>query len=680
MNRSDSTIPVLVLNCKLTGLAIMRSLGRLGVPVYGVDFSPHSAGMLSRFCKGRFIKTLDEKNPRDYLDYVLSVGERLGERTVLIPTSDELAVFVAEHQEELGRRFLFPRNDPALIRDLISKKGMYHLAGQHRFPTPTTLFPRSVEEVREYSREVTYPVMLKGIHGNRLFLRTGKKMVIAENSKDLIENYMALEEFDSPNLMLQEYIPGGDDSIYIFNGYFDSDSECRAAFTGHKIRQYPIHVGCASLGICTWNQEVSDQTTAFMKAVGYRGILDIGYRYDARDGSYKVLDINPRIGQAFRLFLGREGEDVVRVLYRDLTGEVVTVPVPREGRRWMIEDYDIESSIDYMREGSLTPGEYLRSWKGVEETAWFDRKDPYPFLWMCGGLARKILRKIGGVLSSAVPSRATTKNAMRSVVPLAIRRRICILLNRFDRLDPDAKQWWTLELLRDFAERDPNAFHRFLWSHHLAYASSYNVEERFGRNGIPSSRKLFFADLQSHLSAIGVDPLTDVRSILEVGCSLGYQLRYLENGIFPNAALIAGMDIDRYAVDEGMRYLRGAGSKIVLECEDMGKLDSLLAGRTFDVLFSTGVLMYLEEEEAGEVVKTMMRRCGKILALAGLAHPESDNSLLARSEIRASDGSFIHNLDVMAKRAGGRVVARRWEGDRLREGHSIYFVFAVPGA
>jgi D-aspartate ligase len=398
----DHKIPVVVLNCKLTGLAIMRSLGRLGIPVYGVDFSTRSAGMMSRYCKERFVRTLDETKPGEYLDFVMSLGARLGEQAILIPTSDELAVFVAEHQEELGSRFLFSRNDPNLIRDLISKKGMYHLANQHRFPTPTTLFPESLDEVLEYSRNVVFPLMLKGIHGNRLSLRTGKKMVIAETPEALIEHYKELEDFESPNLMIQEYIPGGDDSIFVFNGYFNAESECLAAFTGHKIRQYPIHVGCASLGICTWNREVSELTKTFMKAIGYRGILDIGYRYDARDRSYKVLDINPRIGQAFRLFLGTDGTDVVRMLYTDLTGRKLPVPVPREGRRWMIEDYDIESSIDYFREGTLSWREYIRSLKGLEECAWFDWRDPYPFLRMCGDLAKKALSKVGGARSNPV--------------------------------------------------------------------------------------------------------------------------------------------------------------------------------------------------------------------------------------------------------------------------------------
>lgn len=395
--------PVLILNCKLGALAIMRSLGKLGIPVYGIDGEEGAPGVLSRYCRGHFIKPFSEAGSDDYLRFVLETGKRIGGRPILIPTSDELAVFVARYGDALGERFSFPRNDPALFETLISKEGMYHLALRHSVPAPVTLFPKSLSEVQEYAETVTFPVMLKGIHGNRLYARTGKKMVIVDDRDGLISSYRELEDPRDPNLMIQEYIPGGDDQIFIFNGYFDHDSTCLAGFTGHKIRQYPVHTGCASLGKCTWIPEVAELTVRFMKQIGYRGILDIGYRYDARDGRYKVLDINPRVGQAFRLFLGEDGTDVVRTLYRDLQGLPVPAVVPREGRVWVIEDYDLESSLDYRREGSLNFGTWIRSFRGLEEAAWFDRHDPRPFLDMCGRLARKSLRYFGKRLAGEHP-------------------------------------------------------------------------------------------------------------------------------------------------------------------------------------------------------------------------------------------------------------------------------------
>ena len=396
MKPLDTKNPVLVLNCKLGGLAIMRSLGILGIRVWGVDPEPKAPGFLSRYCKGKFIKKFDETSPFDYLDFILGLGKVLGKGTVLVPTSDDLSVFVAEHADVLKEYFLFPRNSPRIVQNLVSKEGMYHLAKQHGVPVPETEFPKCLEDVTAYADRASYPIMLKGIDGNRLQERTGRKMTIVRTRLELVETYKVLEDPDRPNLMLQEYIPGGDDQIYIFNGYFDQHSDCLCGFTGNKIRQFPVHVGCASLGICRSIPEVSDMTKKFMKDIGYRGILDIGYRWDDRSGKYKVLDINPRIGQAFRLFVAENGMDVARCLYMDLTGQKQTEPViPREGRRWVIEDYDIISSYHYYRENNLRFLEWARSFRDVEEAAWFRWNDPLPFLYMLSGLTERSLRWIG---------------------------------------------------------------------------------------------------------------------------------------------------------------------------------------------------------------------------------------------------------------------------------------------
>lgn len=207
-------------------------------------------------------------------------------------------------------------------------------------------------------------------------------MLIISSAEELIDQYQKLEDPEAPNLMIQEYIPGDDDQVYIFNGYFNENSHCLAAFTGHKIRQFPIHFGVASLGVCETNSTVEKMTLEFMKAIGYQGILDIGYRLDPRDKQYKVLDINPRIGQAFRLFTAKNNMDVARTLYLDLTGQEIPTNTPREGRRWLIENEDFLSSVNYLREGSLTIREWFKSFQGVQECAWFDKKDPLPFFIM----------------------------------------------------------------------------------------------------------------------------------------------------------------------------------------------------------------------------------------------------------------------------------------------------------
>lgn len=390
--RLDPSTPVVVLGMHHGSLGIARSLGRLGVPVHGVHADLGANGFASRYFRGRHVWDFARAQAGESVGFLLDLRQKLGRDAVLIPISDDLAQLVADNAEALRAAYRFQDNPPELVRGLRRKSELHELARRHGVPTPDTLFPRSLEDVRRFASNVTFPLMLKASDGLRLEARAGRKMLIVGSMAELLQTYVRLEDPADPNLMLQEYIPGGDDTIWMFNGYFDRRSECVAGFTGKKLRQHPIHTGATSLGICLRDDAVHDLTAGFMKKLGYRGILDIGYRYDARDGRYKLLDPNPRIGSTFRLFVGADGTDVARLLYLDLTGQPLPSTAQVEGRKWVIEDQDLVSSVGYWREGSLTLGAWLRSFRGVREAAWFAADDLKPFLLMARDLLRRAFR------------------------------------------------------------------------------------------------------------------------------------------------------------------------------------------------------------------------------------------------------------------------------------------------
>ena len=137
-------------------------------------------------------------------------------------------------------------------------------------------------------------------------------------------------------------------------------------------------------------------TARFVKAIGYSGVFDCGFRYDARDGRYKLLDVNPRVGANFRQCVGRDGMDVVRAMYLDLCGQPVPPDTPAEGRVWWVENIDVAAAADLWREGSLSPRRWANSIRRVDEAAWFARDDMAPFRAMC----RKTAGVVGRRLSS----------------------------------------------------------------------------------------------------------------------------------------------------------------------------------------------------------------------------------------------------------------------------------------
>jgi D-aspartate ligase len=388
----DTSVPVVVFISPHHGtLGIARSLGKQGVEVYGIDPNPWSPSLRSRYCRGKFIWNPDTASPEATVQYLLDVARKIGKRSILLHTHDEGAILLSDYADVLSEWYIFPRLSPQIVRALISKKEMYFTAKKYGVPTPEACFPQSREDVEEYVSYATFPIMLKAIDGRMLERQSGWRMSLTRTKEELLDLYDRYNDPLDPTFMLQEYIPGGEDSIWMFNGYFDKKSECLFGITGKKIRQAPPYTGATSLGICLRNDTVDETTKRFMKNVGYKGIVDIGYRYDRRDGKYKVLDINPRIGLTFRLFMGNDGLDVAGAEYLDLTGQEVPPNVIIEGRKWLVEDADLFSSIRYYRDRNLELGQWLRSYRGVDETAWFSWDDPFPFFIILARFIREVV-------------------------------------------------------------------------------------------------------------------------------------------------------------------------------------------------------------------------------------------------------------------------------------------------
>lgn len=270
----------------------------------------------------------------------------------------------------------------------------------------------------------------------------------------------------------------------------------------------------------------------------------------------------------------------------------------------------------------------------------------------------------------------TLKLIIRFVLPLWLRRPLAVWVHKQAWLS--SSTWWSLELLADWVNSDPVAYHKFLWANHLGYAESYEIKKRFGATNIHQSRILLFDELLTYVEAnVDMDP-ADVQSTFEVGCSLGYLLNYIETDVFPGAQTLHGVDIDRYAIEKGAAHLSRIGSKAKIDALDMEDLAKHLGQVKYDVTLIPGVLMYLTQNKAEEVLATLLEHTQKLVVVAGLAHPSIDNNKLEHSEVRGSDGSFIHNLDRMVEAAGGRIVYRRWDGSRDLDGNTIYFIFAEP--
>lgn len=399
----DSEVPVLVFKAGNYPLhhgtaGIIRSLGRAGVPVYAMVEDRFTPAGASRYLAGKFVWKAAGISRECLFEGLAKIFARIGRRAILVPTDDFAAACIAENAFVLTKWFLFPPLPPGLPRRLANKRGLYSLCREHAIPCPEAAFPACLGDVHEFISRAAFPVVMKAAESQRT--PAGMRSTsIARSAEELVALY---ERAGSAPVVLQEYIPETFAEDWIFHGYVNPRSGCAISFTGRKLRSYPPFAGPTSAGISVRNPVLKAQSEALLQSIGYAGIMDLDYRFDRRDGRYKLLDFNPRIGANFRMFENRAGIDVVRAMHLDLTGR----PVPRapavEGRVFLVENYELLSIPGYLRAGGLTARGWLKSIQGNREFAWLALDDPAPFPAVC---ARLFLQACAKAIRALIPRR-----------------------------------------------------------------------------------------------------------------------------------------------------------------------------------------------------------------------------------------------------------------------------------
>lgn len=403
----NTKVPVVVIHRSGTGsLGIARTLGRLRIRTYLIAEKEPSPVASSRYWTKRYWWDFSTGANR-LVEFLLRVRSEIGGRPILLTTSDQIAIFIEENASVLKDNFIFPASGAPVVRTLLNKWEMFLAAQEHGIPTPKTAYPQSRTEAIQFLDAVNVPIVLKPADPS--LPATATKEILYTRD-EVLQRYDRAARSGCANLILQEYIPGNADAVWMCNAYFGRGSECLAVFSGRKLRQ-TSSTGIASLAVCEPNHPVQDATRRFMQAAGYEGPVGIGYRYDARDGSYKILDVNARVSGVFRLFRATNGLDVVRICYLDLTGQNVPAAVPAVGRKWMLEE-DLISSFKALASGTLSLGQWVRSVRGVKETAWFAPDDPLPgFVWLWCDFCARIVPKARRLLLPRLRIRPRTTKA-----------------------------------------------------------------------------------------------------------------------------------------------------------------------------------------------------------------------------------------------------------------------------
>jgi D-aspartate ligase len=363
------------------GLGVIRSLGRAGVPVYGVHEGTWAPAASSRYLAGRFFWQPNAADVERVTAGLLRLAARIGRPSVLLTTDDAGAIFLAEHGRDLRQWFMFPDPPSDLPRRLAGKYSLYQACLELGVPSPRAAIPSSFGAAREFASDIGYPLIAKLTTPWTAGSGLRSTSVVADQTE--LEDLFRLCDESGAGLMLQEFIPGGRGHDWFFHGYCDANSVCQPAFTGIKERSYPAGAGLTSLGRSVPNEKLRDQVTSLLARLGYRGLLDLDIRLDARNGEYNLLDFNPRLGAQFRVFRDTAGTDVALAAYLDLTGQAIPAGEQVDGRTFLVENYDPLSALASWRRGEADLRPWLSSLRTVDEAAWFARDDLRPFGLMC---------------------------------------------------------------------------------------------------------------------------------------------------------------------------------------------------------------------------------------------------------------------------------------------------------
>ncbi|HMA47409.1 MAG TPA: SidA/IucD/PvdA family monooxygenase, partial [Frankiaceae bacterium] len=414
----DRTVPAIVLKFDRNvfhhgGLGVIRSLGRLGVPVYGVHEDRWAPAGSSRYLHGRWLWPAAGADTDRRLSGLAALAARIGRPSVLIPTDDAAAIFIAEHADQLPRELLVPAPPATPPRVLADKHALHGLCARRGLPTVQSVLVDGAGAAERFAAEVGLPVVVKLARPWAATSRALPSTSIVPTRDALSALVGHAARGGAVPLLMQEHVPGGAGADWFVHGYADATSRCRPIFIGRKERAYPSGAGLTCLGRAVRNDRLRRQAEDLVAALGYRGIFDLDLRYDGRRDSYLLLDFNPRIGAQFRLFEDGNGLDVARAAHLDLTGRPVPVGAPRPGRGFVVENYDLLTVLGMLRRGEVDGRGWVRSLRGVEETAWFARDDLAPFGLMCLRSAWRAVERPLRRRSAAPPSPYPTVPAPR---------------------------------------------------------------------------------------------------------------------------------------------------------------------------------------------------------------------------------------------------------------------------
>jgi D-aspartate ligase len=381
-------VGAIVLGGNFLGLGIVRSLGRRGIPVWVVDTSEStSIAQHSRYTK-RFIVS---QEPIETL--LLREGRKHQlNGWVVFPGNDEYVDSISANHKSLSAIFRLITPPVEVTKFALDKRLTYSRADELGIAAPRTSVNKTMADFEV--NEFPYPLILKPAMNHHFFPHTNLKAIPVSNAEELQRAYAQMSRYiPMEEILVQERIPGGGENQFSFCALC-KEGRVIASLVAQRRRQYPIEFGNASTFVQTTTQpDVEAAGRRFMEALEYDGMGEIEFKFDPRDGKYKILDANLRpwgwhtLGKA-------AGIDFSYLLWRQKLGLPISTIATQNQASWVREITDVVAIAKSKNRGAELKGLLKAIRSGHFTLATFDFMDPIPFFteiakWVSSGLSRQ---------------------------------------------------------------------------------------------------------------------------------------------------------------------------------------------------------------------------------------------------------------------------------------------------
>lgn len=371
---------VIVLDPYNAGLALARRMTRLGARVTVIESQPIVA--FSRAVEG--IAASYQPQGRPWLDAVRRIADRASGCVILTGT-DRGSAWLVENAPRLPsnvRAFEHPGSAHLTLMDKSSAERTAREAGVR---VPWTAHVADPGQLAGILSEAPWPCVVKPVMSHEWRERYGAvRAFLATNPEDarqLLERPLS----ERTEMLLSQYIPGGDDHVEEAIVVRLSDGSYPVRFGCRKLRQYPSGFGETALGESSTLPETMAIAQRVLDAAGFVGVAGVETKRHADTGERWFLEVNVRLPGQWGLGDACGVQASPRVVRLLDGGEVGPAPTLKRGVRLVQPDLDRHVVIGLVK--AAPPGarpalalRLARSYTGVRELGILDPRDPAPAL------------------------------------------------------------------------------------------------------------------------------------------------------------------------------------------------------------------------------------------------------------------------------------------------------------